>query len=61
MAEPGRFTIDASVFVSALRDTDPAHGHSVAFLGRASAQSLTIVPNLPHDITALHPGEAFEA
>jgi len=47
LAEPGRFTIDASVFVSALRGTDPAHGHSVAFLGRSGPEpSLIVVPNL---------------
>jgi predicted nucleic acid-binding protein len=40
------FTVDASVFVSALRSTDPAHEQSVAFLDHAGSGSLIVVPNL---------------
>jgi predicted nucleic acid-binding protein len=46
LAKPGRFTVDASVFVSALRDSDPAHEQSHAFLGRAASESLIFVPTL---------------
>jgi predicted nucleic acid-binding protein len=43
---PRRFTVDASVFVSALRSTDPAHEQSVSFLGESGSGSLIVLPNL---------------
>jgi hypothetical protein len=62
LPEPWRFTIDASVFVSALRAADAVYA---ATAGRFEATLVALDTEqrtrLPHDITALHISEALEA